>query len=112
MFGQYYELMEQLKDKQFTYFIGGRNYGKADFYMNYLRVLLEYYLGGSANYELFTNNCYKIYIKNDDIESYIFTLFLDTIFYENFEVRLSRMLEEYDAYMRYKYRDYERSQEQ
>lgn len=107
----YYQLMEQLKDTQYNFFIGGRHTGKADFYMSYLCVLLEYFVGGKATYEPLTKNCFRIFITNDDIGEYIFAIFTDAIFYENFEVRLSRMLEEYDAYMRYKFRDYEKENE-
>ena len=106
----YYKLMEQLKDKQFTYFIGGRNTGKSEFYMGYLCVLLEYLVGGKVTYEQVVKNCYKVFIKNDDIVEYVYTIFIGAIFYENFEVRLCRMLEEYDAYMRYKFRDYEENE--
>lgn len=31
------------------------------------------------------------------------------LFWESFSTRIERMCEEYDGYMRYKYRDYERS---
>lgn len=104
----YYNLMESLKDKQFTYFVGGRQCGKIHFYATYLQVALEHMLGGKTQYEL--TNQLLITINNDDIGEYKFITLINAIYIEGMEVRLQRMLEEYDGYMRYKYRDYKESE--
>lgn len=71
-----------------------------------MQVALEHMLGGKTQYEL-TKQLLIITINNDDIGEYKFITLINAIYIEGMKVRLERMLDEYDAYMRYKYRDYE-----
>lgn len=89
-----------MKERQFNFMIGGRYVGKIHFYAEYICQWLSYYLGGTVCYKLF-DVYLEIAVYNDDIGYMKYTLY-----YEKGYVIFSRMLEEYDAYMRYKYRDY------
>lgn len=106
----YYKLLEQIQDKQFVFTIGGRNASRIDFFAKYLCCKLTYYLGGVVDYRKY-DEYIEILIKNDDIGTAVFMLTNDTIKYENDYVILTRLLEEYDGLMRYRYRDYEKENE-
>ena len=108
---EYYKLIEDLKDRQFCFMLGGRNVSKIDFYAKYLCCKLKYFLGGFVEYKKY-NKYIEIIVKNDDIGSpWSFTLFNDTICYEKHDVIFVRILEDYDAIMRYRYRDYIKEKE-
>lgn len=106
----YYKLLEQIQDQQFIFSIGGRTVSKIDFFGVYFCHSLEYYLGGFVEYSKH-DDYIEIRVKNDDIGIGVFTLTNDTIKYENPAAIFTRLLEEYDGLMRYRYRDYEKENE-
>lgn len=108
---EYCKLLENLKERQFYFLTGGRNDGKIEFCARFFCCQLEYYLGGKASYTVYKDYV-EINIHNDDIDYMKYTLLNDTIYCELGHVIITRMLEEYDAYMRYKYRDYRKENEE
>jgi hypothetical protein len=106
---EYYKTLEDMKERQFNFMIGGRNVGKNIFYAEYICKWLSYYLGGTVVYKPF-DVYLEICVYNDDIGYMKYTLYYDTLKYEKGYVIFTRMLEEYDAHMRYKYRDYKESE--
>ena len=104
---EYFKLIEDVKNRQFNFIIGGRNVTKLDFFVKNLCYALQHYLGGFITYRKY-NKYIEIIVNNDDIGNCAFTLYNDTIKYEKQYVIFVRLLEEYDALMRYKFRDYER----
>lgn len=74
--------------------------------------VLQYLFGGTCEYRYNVKTMVHHYlIKNDDIGSMDFAITNECFIYENIDVHISRMCEEYDGYMRYKYRDYVREKE-
>ena len=89
-------------------FTGGRNSGNITNTMPYL---LEFLFGGTCTYCY--DPCTMIHhyqIKNDDIGYVDMTVTNECFIHEDINVRVHRMLEEYLAYMEYKYRDYIRKE--
>lgn len=85
-------------------YIAGRNSGKSIYTISRY---LEFLFGGTCEYQF--EPCSKIHhylIKNDDIGFIDMTVTNECFVYENINVHVQRMCEEYDSYMRYKYRDY------
>ena len=96
-------MLEDYKFHSFTCVSGDKvikiRYGICD--------LLEYLFGGEVEYDYDVERLiHKYKIRNDDIVYYEFSVLNEAFIYETLEVRLLRMCEEYDAYMRYKFRDY------
>lgn len=90
-------------------FMGGRNCGRT---MNTIPYFLVYLFGGTCEYRYDAQLMVHHYlIKNDDIGFMDMTVTNECFIYENIDVRVHRMMEEYDAYMRYKFRDYEKENE-
>ena len=89
----------------FFYFLkGGRNTGKK---IGTIPYFLEFLFGGTCEYLYDPQRQVHHYlIKNDDIGFMDMTITNECFMYENADVRVQRMCEEYDSYMRYKYRDY------
>lgn len=84
-------------------YIGGRNCGR----FSTIPDLLEYWFGGTCEYTYDQQQQIHHYlIKNDDIGFIDMTVTNECFMYESFDVRMTRMCEEYLAHMEYKYRDY------
>ena len=85
--------------------ICGRGTGKR---LQFITFMCEYLFGGAADFEYNPRElCYYIFIRNDDIGEMTFSILDETLSREPLNVRLSRMCEEYDGFMRYKFRDSE-----
>lgn len=85
--------------------IGGRGTGKK---LQVIRFMCEYLFGGQAELDYNPREqCYYIMLRNDDIDEIIFSILEETLLREPLNVRLSRMCEEYEGFMRYKFRDSE-----
>lgn len=88
----------------YYFYMGGRNSGKV---ICSITMYLEFLFGGTCEYQFDPQEMIHHYlIKNDDIGFMDMTVTNECFVYENINVRMQRMCEEYDAYMRYKYRDY------
>ena len=102
----YYDIHDMLKDFSFYVFVGSRanKVSKIRYGISYL---LEYLFGGECVYDYdVACQIHKYKLRNDDIGYYEFNVTNEAFIYEIFDVRITRMCEEYDAYMRYKFRDY------
>lgn len=102
----YYDIRDMFKDYDYYVLIGGRANRVTK--INYsICQHLVYLFGGKVEY------CYdvqrqihKYKIMNDDIGYCELSVTNETFIYEPLDVRMMNMCEEYDAYMRYKSRDY------
>ena len=100
---KYFDFLTNHVDDYYI-FIGGRDNGKTIYT---IRNYLEYLLGGICEYQFDAEQMIHHYlIRNDDIGFMDITVSNPCFINENLGTRLIRMCEEYDAYMRYKYRDY------
>lgn len=45
---EYYKILEDMKERQFNFMIGGRYVSKIHFYAEYICQWLSYYLGGTV----------------------------------------------------------------
>jgi hypothetical protein len=80
-------------------------------YMSSNPCILEHWFGGTCEYSYDSQQQIHHYlIKNDDIGFMDMTVTNECFMYESFDVRMTRMCEEYLAYMEYKYRDYIRKE--
>ena len=88
----------------YYFYIGGRGSGRKTITISHL---LEFLFGGRCEYNYDPQQQVHHYsIKNDDIGFMDLTVTNECFMSENGIVLIHRMCEEYDAYMRYKYRDY------
>lgn len=89
-------------------FMGGRGCGRR---MNTISHFLEFLFGGVCEYYYDPlRQVHHYTIKNDDIGFMDMTVTNECFIHEDANIRLNRMCEEYDAYMRYKFRDYEENE--
>lgn len=96
-------------NKGFYIYSGGRHSGNC---AKSIPCYLQYLFGGTCEYRFDTRLMEHHYlIKNDDIGVIDMVVTNECFCYENINTRLWRMCEEYDGYMRYKYRDYVREKE-
>lgn len=102
----YYDFRDMLEDCRLEIFIEGRVNRLTKF--NYtLCEYLKYLFGGEVecDYDV-ACQIHKYKLQNDDIGYFEFSVVNEAFIYEPFKVHIVRMCEEYDAYMRYKFRDY------
>lgn len=89
------------------FFMCGRNTGKT---VNSIPGVLEYLFGGKCIYRYDERQMMHHYeIRNDDIGLIDLTVTNECFIYEDINVRITRMCEEYLGYMEYKFRDYIRN---
>lgn len=89
-------------------FIGGRNSGRIT---NTIPYLLDFLFGGTCTYHYDPQRMIHHYeIKNDDIGQVDLTVTNECFIFEDINVRIHRMCEEYLGYMEYKYSDYIRKE--
>lgn len=102
----YFDFRDMFKDYRLEIFIGGRANRLSK--INYsICTYLEYLFGGEVEYDYdVARQTHKYKLQNDDIGYFEFSVVNEAIIYEPLEVRIVRMCEEYDGYMRYKFRDY------
>lgn len=90
-----------------TYIIMGGRASTTEKRLRFISMMCQYLFGGVSEFIYNPKElCYYITIRNDDIGEMTFSILDETLRHEPLNVRLSRMCEEYDAYMFYKFRDY------
>ena len=106
---EYFYHLFDVTDSYYIY-VGGRNQGKTIYT---IRHYLEFLFGGTCEYQFDPQTMtYHYLIRNDDIEYIDITVTNECFVYEDISTSLYRMCEEYDSYMRYKYRDYIRKEKE
>lgn len=99
--------IQNMLTENFYYVVMGGRANKIEKFRYAITDILQYLFGGKVEYYYdVQQQIHKYKINNDDIGNCELSVTNEAFIYEPFDVRLKRMCEEYDAYMRCKSRDY------